>query len=347
MTKPSHSPIGVGVIGTGTWGSLHARIYRSLPDAELIAVADRERSKADQLADDMGSGIEVYTEHGALLENPAVQAVSVVVPDHLHKQVILDAVDAGKHVLIEKPFTTRVDEALECVKAMKEHGRTYMVNFHLRWMLPFYKAHELIRRGAIGEPQFASFEQSNTVDLPTKILGWAGRSNVLWFLGIHSVDMLQWLFGRSITRVFSRSDKQVLAARGVDTEDFFATTVSFAGGAQAFLENSWILPNTSPAVAACNCRIVGSKGSLEIDVINGGGLTYTAQDEPAADVNLFGFNTFDQSLVGSPVSSISHFLRCVRTGEAPMVTLADALSSVRIITAALRSARSGEAVDVE
>jgi predicted dehydrogenase len=346
MTEAKQNSVGVGVIGTGTWGSLHARIYQSLPGVKLIGIADKDQDRAEFLAGELGADIEVYSDHKALLENPAIQAISVVVPDHLHKPVILDAVRSEKHVLVEKPFTTRVADARECIEEMKKHHCTYMVNFHLRWMVPFYKAQELIRQGAIGQPRFAYFEQSNTIELPTKILGWAGQSNVLWFLGIHSVDMLQWLFGQRITSVFSRSDKRILSARGVDTEDFFATTLSFADGAQAFLENSWILPDTYPAVAACNCRIVGSTGSLKIDVINNGGLTYTAHDQPAKDVNLFGFNSFDQRLVGSPVSSIGHFVRCVRSGEAPMVSLDDALSSVQIITAALKSARSGQPAEV-
>jgi predicted dehydrogenase len=346
MTSEGEGKVRVGLVGAGIWGTIHAKVYRSLQDAELVAIADRDLSKAEKLSTELGGNIELYRHHEELLADGRIDAISVAVPDFAHRDVILAAVRAGKHILVEKPFTTRVADAEECIREMKKSEGVYMVNFHLRWMMPFFKAHELIQSGAIGEPRFCHFEQSNSIKLPDGILPWSASSNALWFLGIHSVDMLQWLFGKRITHVFCMSDKKILKDREIDTEDFFASTLEFEGGAKAQLENSWILPESYPSLGTCRCTITGTKGCLSVDAINNRSLHYTQEGKASSDVNVFGFNTFDAGLQGSPVSSIGHFIRCVKSGNQPIVTMEDALSSVKIVTALLTSASERKLVRV-
>lgn len=337
----------VGLIGAGQWGQLHAKIYNKRRDVRMVAVADTNVERAKMLAHDHGGQIDVYEDYRDLIRNSSVDAVSVVVPDSLHRAVIMDAVQNGKHVLIEKPLTTDLSEARLCVDAMRKGQKTYMVNFHLRWALPFYHAHKLIQDGVIGEPCFASFEHSNTNHFATDILPWADRSNVLWFLGVHSIDMLQWLFGRRVDRVFCVSEKRLLLQKGVDTPDYFASTLQFEGGGSALLENSWILPKSHPSIARCRCKVIGTEGSMDIDLVNNKSLTYAPNDSGPVDVNGFATTLMDDSYVGAPAFAIAHFVQSALSGNSPDVSLEDALSTVAVVTALLDSVSTAKQKRVE
>ena len=162
MSSAGKGKVRVGLVGAGIWGTIHARVYRSLQDAELVAISDCDLSKAEKLSAELGGNIELYRNHEELLADRRIDAVSVVVPDFAHRDVILAAVRAGKHILVEKPFTTSVADAEECIREMNKREGVYMVNFHLRWMMPFFKAHELIQSGTIGEPRFCHLSSSST-----------------------------------------------------------------------------------------------------------------------------------------------------------------------------------------
>src|SRR5579871_5931481 len=94
---------GFGVIGAGTWGELHARTYASTPGARLAAICDLDRDRAMWLRDALQSDAAVYTDFDALIADPAIDAVSIVLPDFLHRDAAVAAARAGKHILLEKP----------------------------------------------------------------------------------------------------------------------------------------------------------------------------------------------------------------------------------------------------
>lgn len=335
----------VGVIGFGRWGSVHAGIYDGLPNAELVAVADPYEpalSRTDQL---LNSSVATFQDYNELLLDPDIDAVSITVPDHLHTDAILAAVESGKHVLIEKPFTLTASDARACVEAMKEHGNTYMVNFSLRWMTPFYRAKQLIDEGKIGEPRYCYFEQSNTPEVPLNMLKWASKSNVVWFLGVHSIDMVEWLFSSRISRVAAHADRGVLAARGVDTEDFVISTCELGSGATAVIENSWILPESHTGISTCRCKIVGTKGTLNVDALSAASLSYS-DDKATTALNMFGLNRVDDRFIGSPAASVEHFVECAIHGRTPRVSVEDGLSSVLVATSIIESFKSAEPVNV-
>lgn len=341
----SQRKLRVGVIGAGRWGTVHASVYSGLPQVELVALADPSESTLQNAAKMVSQPVATYGDFHELLADPTVDAVSITVPDHLHTDVILAAVASDKHVLVEKPLTLTVEDAKACVAAMHSRGKTYMVNFSLRWMTPFYRAKQLIEQGKIGQPRYCLFEQSNTPEVPLNMLKWASRSNVIWFLGVHSIDMVEWLFSARIQRVSSRAGKGVLAAKGVETHDYFISTCELSDGSTAVIENSWILPEAHPGISTCRCRIVGTEGTLVVDALSTESLSYFDRVEHMAS-NMFGLNEVDGRLVGSPAASIEHFVRSVLSGTPPIVTMDDGLSTVLVATAILEAASSGSAVTV-
>src|SRR5688500_10599892 len=115
------SEVGFGVIGVGTWGELHARVYGSTPGARLAAVCDADLPRAEKVAAACGAP-KVYADYRELLKDPDVRAVSVVLPDFLHREAVVAAAEAGKHVLVEKPLATSVEDGRAMIDAARRAG---------------------------------------------------------------------------------------------------------------------------------------------------------------------------------------------------------------------------------
>ena len=123
-----------------------------------------------------------------------------------------------------------------------------MVDWHNRWNPPYHAAWKSIRDGELGDVRYIYYRLSDTVYVPTHMLPWAGESSVLLFLGSHALDTTCWFMGKRPLRVTCRRQEGILRGRGIDTADTYVTVVDFEGGAVAVIENSGVLPESSPAL---------------------------------------------------------------------------------------------------
>jgi predicted dehydrogenase len=280
-----------------------------------------------------------------LLAQPELDAVSIVTPDFAHTEPALAAAAAGKHLLVEKPLATTAGECERIIAAARDAGVKLMVDFHNRWNPPFHRAKRAIDEGEIGVPQFAFYRLSDTIYVPTKMISWAGRSTVAWFLASHCLDTLRWLMGDDVSRVYCVARSRVLKERGIDTPDYYQATLEFAGGATALLEVAWILPEGSPSLIDLKCELVGDKGAFYIDGSHHRALEIqTGERSEYPDVLVM--PTVFEQLVGFSYQSIRHFVDCVVNDQPPMATGEDGLAATRVICAMEESARTQAPVDV-
>ena len=336
--------VGFGVIGTGLWGEVHARTYASTEGIALAGVADLVEHKAESVA--QAYGTMHYVDYRALLADEMIKAVSVVTPDFAHAEIAIAAAEAGKHILVEKPLATTVEECQRVIDATERSGVKLMVDFHNRWSPPFHGAWEAIRKGEIGEPQHVYYRLSDRIHVPTEMLSWAGKSTVEWFIGSHSIDTVRWLLGDEVKRVYAVSRSRVLKGMGIDTPDFYQVILEFESGATAVVENSWILPNSAPNIIDLKCEIVGSKGALYVDGSHHRTLErYTESEASYPDVLVMPIIFGEQK--GFAVESIRHFIDCVLHDREPRVTGEDGLTVTKIIQAVEESVRSGVPVELE
>jgi len=336
--------VGFGVIGTGQWGEMHARIYASTEGITLAGVADQVEQRAESVA--RAYGTMHYTDYRALLADDLIKAVSVVTPDFAHADIAVAAAEAGKHVLVEKPLAMTVEDCRRIMEAAERSGVKLMVDFHNRWSPPFYRAWEAIRRGQIGEPQHVYYRLSDRIYVPTEMLSWAAKSTVAWFIGTHSIDTVRWLLDDEVRRVYAVSRSRVLKEMGVDTTDFYQATLEFKSGATAVVENSWILPNTTPNIIDLKCEIVGSKGALYVDGSHHRTLEkYTETEASYPDVLVMPAIYGEQK--GFAAESIRHFIDCVLHDREPRVTGRDGLEVTKVVQAIEESVRTGNAVELE
>jgi len=338
------SKLGFGLIGCGTWGHMHARVYTTSPSARLVAVCDQDPGRAAALAAEFGVS-EHDTDWRALLARPDIQAVGIATPDFAHGEIALAAIEAGKHVLIEKPLATTVEECEQIVAARKAQGVKLMVDFHNRWSIPFVNLRRAIAEGQLGSLMLLNIRLNDTRFVPTRMLSWAAKSSPLQFLGSHVVDLIHFLSEASVRRVYSVSRSVVLKAMGIDTADFFQSILELSTGGTAVVENCWIVDEHAPSVWDFQSEIIGSKGSAFVNASHHRmAELYSEKGAELPDVS--GAAELYGKPVGFAVASIQHFVDCVVNDKPPIVTGEDGLAVARVLAAVEQSARTGLPVPV-
>lgn len=336
--------VGFGVIGTGLWGEVHAEIYASHPCAELIAVCDSDAGRARRVGERYGAR-RVYTDFRELVADRELEAVAVVTPDFAHREPIVAAARAGKHVITEKPLATTLEDAEAVAEAVRTAGVRLMVDFHTRWNPPIVIARRDIEEGALGEIVSAYFRLNDTISVPTRMLSWAQQSSILWFLGSHTVDTLRYLFQDEVERVYSVSRSVVLKQRGLDVPDLYQSLLHFRSGVVATIENHWIIPNTHPSVNDIKVNILGTRGMFNMDLTNNQMIERyleTSSDHPDCLVK----PQVRHRNVGFAYESIRDFVECLALGRELQVGLEDGLKVTKVILAIMESADTGRIVTV-
>jgi predicted dehydrogenase len=335
----------VGVVGAGLWGSNHARVFGTLERTELAAVCDVSRERADAMKAQSGAAA-AYTDYRDLVADPTIDAVSIATPDFTHTPIILAALEAGKHVLSEKPLATSLEEADAIAAAAARASGKLMVDFHNRVNPAIVQVRDAVASGEIGRPVHGSARLSNTTFVPLEMLSWASRSSALWFLGSHVVDALRFVLGDEIVRVYAVRRRGVLEARGVATDDVHLSTLEFAGGTVVTMENSWILSPDNPMVFDFKLELVGDAGQIQADPSHNGAVRrLTGKGLRYAD--LVGIAPTGPTRVGGFVlESIARFVDAVLDDAPLLADVGDGLAATRVLSAIERSAADGRPVDL-
>ena len=143
-----------GLIGYGAWGRHHAAAIRQAPGAELTAIACRSEATAAAARADL-PGVAVYRDYGELLRRADVDAVDIVVPNHLHAEIGVAALEHGKDVLLEKPMAVTPEECDRLIQAARRRGRVLSIGHELRLSSQWGRIRALVHAGEIGEPRYA------------------------------------------------------------------------------------------------------------------------------------------------------------------------------------------------
>ena len=194
--------IGIGIIGAGHFGAVHARAMAEVEGTRLVASCREDRTAAAAFANEHGGS--AYGDWRALLADPAVDAVLIATPHHLHEEIAIGAAEAGKHVLLEKPMapTTRACDAINA--AVARAGVQLMIGHVMHFALPCLKARQIIDSGVIGKPVLGSswmiklWMESNRRPWH---LNTASGGGMLMTAGIHALDRLVWLMGQDVVSV--------------------------------------------------------------------------------------------------------------------------------------------------
>jgi len=330
------------VIGAGILGEVHARAFANYHRSELRWVCDIDETRARDIAGKFGC--EWTTDAAQIAADCQVDAVGVATPDFAHAEAVVMMLEAGKHVLCEKPLATDAAEARKMVETAREKGLKLMVDFQNRWSPIFLEAKKTVESGEFGDFVMGYARLSNTYFVPEEMLSWAGKSGPETFLMPHTLDMVRWLTGREPVEVFARGHRGILEARGIDALDAVQATVAFDGGGFCTFESCWIMPRSLPSGIDFKMSLQGSDGKIEI-VGDYQGITVSGRRHrtPAVLPSEFAFGRE----VGFFHEPLIHFVDCVADDRQPACTGEDGLVAVEVIEAVHESIETGGTVRLE
>lgn len=315
----------VGILGAGGMGRTHARHYKNIGNLELLAYdVDPERLQA--YCAETGATPTISADD--LIEKADI--ADICLPTHLHADIAVQSLNAGKATLCEKPMARTVVECARIAEAVARSGAHFMPAQVVRWFPEFRKAHEMVKSGAVGNA--SAIRTRRCGRHPQGAGGWFSNyelsGGVLMDLAVHDFDWIRWTFGEAV-RVY---------ANGIDNQwpeglDYALVTITLESGALAHTEASWADPGGFRAAF----EIAGSGGFIEHD---------NRWSPPLRTVNDKG--TFAESPM-APADDpyrrqLSAFIESVDNGTDPPVTAVDGLRAVAIAEAAIESAKSGKAI---
>jgi UDP-N-acetylglucosamine 3-dehydrogenase len=239
----------VAVIGVGSMGAEHARVYAALPEAELVAVADLSVERATSVADRFGC--RAYTDYREMLARERLEAVSIAVPTGAHHQVGLDVLRSGLPILMEKPLARTFDQGQELVEAAQRAGLGLVVGHVERFNPVVQELKRQILDGALGVPTLIVARRVGV--MPPRVKD----ADVILDLAVHDIDVALFLLDRMPTAVAASASPALLS----DRYDHSEILLNF-DGVGCFIQANWITPIKIRTLA-----VTGTAGHAELDYL--------------------------------------------------------------------------------
>jgi len=345
--------IRIGVIGTGSIASLHLDSYKNNPGADIAAICDVNEARARTVAEKYGAS-KVFTDYHALLADPDIDAVSICTWNNTHAPISIAALQAGKHVLVEKPLCRTVEEAYEVERAVRESGKLLQVGFVRRYDPGAKMLREFVDRGEFGELYYAKASTIRRLGNPGGWFADVERSGggPLIDVGVHVIDLCWYLMGRpkpvsvsgnTYRKLGNRSNIQHLSfykaadydASKNTVEDLANAIIRFENGASIMVDVSYTLHAKKDEGSV---KLFGNKGGFEIDpriVMVAEKHNTILNIEPQLD-STAGFSAGEAFQ-----NEIDHFVACVASGEQPLSPVADGVQMMKMLCGIYESAAKG------
>jgi UDP-N-acetylglucosamine 3-dehydrogenase len=325
----------IGVIGLGWFGEVHCGAIAGIPTMALAGLCTRTESRLAELAGQYGV-TRTYTDYNDLLADPEIDAVSITTMWDQHTEPTLAALDAGKHVFLEKPMASTVADCRRiCDAAAKARG--YLMVGHICRFNPRYVvAKQQIASGSIGTILSMSSRRNIPAAWTPEILNKIGP-----IVGdaIHDTDLMLWFTGSRVISAYA----QTVDLRGLRNPDVGQTMYRFANGATATLETVWCMPEKTPFDIDERMSIIGDDGFVHIqDTFPNLGI-----------VTKDGFRSPDTTYWpaihgvtgGALRDELAYFAKCCLSDEPPTITTPkESMAALEATLAAEESARTGEVV---
>jgi len=347
--------VNIGVIGAGSISGAHLQAYAGNPQAKLVAVCDLNSDRARQAAEKYGCA-KVYADYRELLRDPDIDAVSICTWNNTHAEISIAALQAGKHVLVEKPLCRTVEEALRVQEAVRASGRILQVGFVRR-----YDPNAQIVKTFADNGEFGTFYygKASTIRRLGNPGGWfadieRSGGGPLIDIGVHVIDLVWYLMGRpkpvtvsgnTYRRLGNRANIRNLSfykAADYDAgrntvEDLANALIRFDNGASLSVEVSYTLHAKEDRTTV---ELYGDKGGAVIE-------PELAIVTEKHDTILNAFPQTDHRGFQFDAAfgrEIAHFLDCIANGTEPISPVEDGVTMMKMLCGIYESAAKGEEI---
>jgi predicted dehydrogenase len=282
------------IVGYGYWGPNIARNLVERPEFHLVGLCDRDERRLEEFGQ-RNPGLCRESDLNVALEDPDLEAVAIATPPHTHHSLVRSALEAGKHVLVEKPLARTTKEAVELIELAEELGLVLMPGHTFLYSPSVKKVRSLIQDGTLGEIYFVTSSRMN--------LGKYQQDGVVLDLAPHDLSILLYWLGRPLVEVTANG--RSVYQEGVHETAFL--TMAFDGGAQANVQLSWLAPRKMRQMV-----VVGSRQMVQYE-------------DTSADASV---RIYDRGLdFSEPPANFGEYRLTYRTGDmiAPQIEAAEPL----------------------
>ncbi|GGH84395.1 putative dehydrogenase [Pullulanibacillus pueri] len=330
------SKVRVGVIGCGAIAiRRHLPEYAGLENVDIVAVCDIVPERAEEVAHQYGA--TAYTDYKELLKDGSIDAISVCLPNYLHAPVSIDSLNAGKHVLCEKPMATSREEAEAMIAAAKENGKKLMIAHNQRFVSSHVKAKQILDSGELGKvytfrttfghpgPEAWSVDGAGSwfFDKKRAFIGALGD------LGVHKSDLIRYLLGE-IVEVGSLVETN--AKENTDVDDNAVTLLKTESGAIGTLTASWSYVRNGDNSTVIYCE----KGVLRLEDDPKYSLIVEYKNGETVNYELDKIQTNEEG--GQTTTHVmENFIESIVNDTVPPVPGEEGMKSLQVIIAALES----------
>ena len=324
-----------GVIGLGWFGEKHLEALSAIPNVELHALCTRNPARLAEVAAKFGAK-KTFTDYAQMLADPELEAVSIVTMWDQHTAPAIAALEAGKHVFLEKPMASTVADCDKIVAAANAARGSFMVGHICRFNPRYAAAKEAIAAGRIGKI-ISMYARRN---LPA----WVGAT-VLDKIGpiigdcVHDTDLMFWFSGSRAVTAYA----QTVRVRDHAHPDLGQVMYRLENGASCILESVWCLPDTTPFQIDERLEVIGTEGTISIHDTHPNLMIVDKDGARCPDTTYW--PTIHGQLRGALRDELAYFADCIATGKKPdVITPEESREAVRACLAAEESAATGRVV---
>ncbi|NYB51202.1 MAG: Gfo/Idh/MocA family oxidoreductase [Methanobacteriaceae archaeon] len=312
--------VNVGVIGVGAMGHNHVRVYTRLKNANLLAVSDLMKGTLAEVSKKYNT--VGFVDYDNILKMPEIDAVSVCVPTTYHHEVVMSAIEQGKHVLVEKPIAFTLKEAKDMVRAARKQGVKLATGHVERFNPAVLEAKKLLREKLIGEVVSVSAKRVGPFPPRIKDVG------VTIDLAIHEVDVMAYLMDSPVSRVYAHVGSRL---EKCEFEDHAEIMMEFYNQATGMLEVNWLTPYKKRQL-----EVTGTDGIISLDYID-------------QNVEVYGKNARKVRVPHHEplMEELDSFLNAIILDEKPKITGEDGIHALKTVLAAMKSAREKIPVNID
>ena len=340
---------GIVLIGAGFIADIHAEsLHRFVPEAEIVGVCSRREAHARAFAAKHGID-RWFTDVHEAIAGTDCEIVDICVPNHLHAGIAIDAVTAGKHVIVEKPLCLTLEDADRMIAAARAANRKLMYAEELCFAPKYERVRQLVGEGAVGSLYY--MRQCEKHSGPHS--DWfydleQSGGGALMDMGCHGFAWFRWMIGRQARplSVYAQMQTGLLHGGRTRCEEHAIAIVEFDGGVTGIVENSWAkLGGMEDRVEVC-----GTGGIVYADLFMGNSaLTYSEKGygyamEKAGSTEGWSFANVEEAFNQGYPHELKHFVDCVRHDTEPLTTAEDGRAVLEMLNAAYHSARIGAKV---
>ena len=336
----------VGIVGSAFVSNLHAEAFREVPEVEILAACSPNKAHVEGFARKWKIP-SALTDYRKLMERKDIDVVAVGIPNDLHREVVVAAAEAHKHIILEKPIAHTLADADAMIAACKQHKVKLMYAETICFSPKYVRAKQLVAENAIGDLYMAKQGEKHSGPHSDWFYD-VSRSGggALVDMGCHGIEWARWMFGKAKTRSVVAHCQLVYHKGRTKGDDNSVVILEFENGAIAVIEDSWARHGGMDD----RVELYGTGGVIHCDLLRGSAMeTYSNKGygyavEKAGETKGWTFTVFEEPYLYGFPHEMRHFIRCVLGQEELMESGDDGRATLEIIYAAYESAATGKRI---